>query len=948
MASLSVAAINDKVHFSGSNIKQALKECEKKLQKRPKDPYLLYWKAAVYLKFGRDDDAFAQLARLCESAPAITDPNLLRAVYFRLGERPSTADQRKALWQNAFKATNDGNVLVTWFESAASMDDWQNAQVAMVTLKNKFPKDEQYVFALPAVQQLAGDALAGKDDRNARFMRMFASKALSVAVAKGMKAEKTVDAVTTRRELRLVLQIYRKQGMLKEILEILDHPIVGIFSPLVVCDLSFVRTKLEVLEEASMWQDLWDFCVAALKQTHTPDEAAKTSYSLWPYDYAPWRALHLSHRELTRQAASDSGLVDDLNKLLEEIHDRYTDDNLRVRLLPQASITSEGDEELLKSCTAYVMVFAKEQCCFEDISPYIQRLDNDHQSKFLDWCFSLADDQDKTIQDGAPKQQAQALRTKANVLKLEYQLTLSEDQKAAKGQLEDFVIKALDVHQLAKCKDVTTCEDACALATMALVKLFYLESSLDYLVQAEIVMKELLSHSPESRKAALLQARLAAFLGNFSEAMKAWSSLKVKEILMETLSHHMFTRMAITHPFYYRSEQKGRANTDPLTQLDRILQTSDKILHTLQAFLGAEIDALQYDRLLEIQELKNNLSKSLSRKVTVIERRRTLRIRGEPVDDMYCEILDDDLDGLVDNRDLKRMWNYEHSATPRFEHLLSTGPPPGRYWLVLHLLIDDTCTVISSSASSSSPDSNHARRINITDTDIEKIANNPSSSDLAELTPAEKALIPGWVKLRALASKVLTGTDIGEAPAAVADLQAWVSGLVHGNNDTAEDVLAALSLQQSSEAGLPLLPLQRDIQTLFLVAELLQAAARLCDAASRLVKTKAPPPPPPKWSQAIPAKELAALRTAVADAFASAVRRPALDWTNRLADDAGVERLAEAATRGRTGEAVAARVLAAAEEDGEKKKKGWATDVAGLLVQGALDAMDGVLKVKLA
>ncbi|KKY16730.1 putative cytoskeleton organization protein [Diplodia seriata] len=935
MASLSVDAINDKVHFSGSNIKQALKECEKKLQKRPKDPYLLYWKAAVHLKFGRDDDAFAQLAGLCESTPAITDQDLLRAIYFRLGERASTADKRKALWQNAFKASNDGNVLVTWFESAASMDDWQDAQVAMVTLKNKYPKDEQYVFALPAVQQLAGDALDGKDDRNAKFMRMFASKALSMAVAKGMKGEKTVDAVTTRRELRLVLQIYRKQGMLKDILEILGHPIVGIFSPLVVCDLSFVRTKLEVLEEAALWQDLWDFCVAALKQDHTPDEAAKTSYSLWPHDYAPWRALHLSHRELTHQAASDSSLVDELNKLLEEIHERYANENLRVRLLPKASITSKDNEELFKNCIAYVMVFAKEQCCFEDVSPYVERLDDVHHSKFLDWCFNLANDQDKPIQDGTPKHQAQALRTKANVLKLEYQLTLSKDQKATKDQLEDFVVKALDVHQLAKGKDVTTCEDACALATMALVKLFYLESSLDYLVQAEIIMKELLSYAPESRKAALLQARLAAFLGNFSEAMEAWSSLKVKEILMETLSHHMFTRMAITHPFYYRAKQKSRANTDPLTQLDRILQTADRILHTLQAFLGAEIDALQYDRLLEIQELKNNLSKSLSRKVSVIERRRTLRIRGEPVDDMYCEVLDDDLEGLVDNRDLKRMWNYEHSATPRFEHLLSSGPVPGRYWLALHLLIDDTCTVISSSASSSGPDNSHAHRINIANKNVEKIANSPSDSDLTELTPVEKALIPGWVKLRALASKALTGTDVGETSAAIFDLQNWLSGFIQ-KDSAEEDALESLSLQ-SSKTRHPL-PLQRDIQALLLVAEFLQASARLCDAATRLAKNKAP-----KWWQAIPLKELAVLKTVVTETFAKAVRQPALDWTNRLSDD-GVERLAEGMRRGRTGEAVVTRVLAT--ETGEKKR--WVADVAGFLVQGAMDALDGVLKVKLA
>lgn len=133
MASLNVSAINDKVHFSGSNIKQALKECEKKLQKRPKDPYLLFWRAAVYLKFGRDDEAFEQLGQLCECTPAITDPDLLSAIYFRLGERASTADKRKALWQNAFKASGDGNVLVTWFESAASMDDWQDAQVVRLS-----------------------------------------------------------------------------------------------------------------------------------------------------------------------------------------------------------------------------------------------------------------------------------------------------------------------------------------------------------------------------------------------------------------------------------------------------------------------------------------------------------------------------------------------------------------------------------------------------------------------------------------------------------------------------------------------------------------------------------------------------------------------------------------------------------------------------------------------
>ncbi|EKG14939.1 Tetratricopeptide-like helical [Macrophomina phaseolina MS6] len=857
MASLSVNSINEKVLFSGSNIKQALKECEKKLQKRPKDPYLLYWKAAVYLKFGRDDEAFEQLARLCECTPPITDLDLLRAIYFRLGERATTAGSRKALWQNAFKATNDGNVLTTWFESAASMDDWQDAQVAMVTLKNKYPKDEQYVFALPAVQQLAADTLDGKDERNAKFMRMFASKTLSVAVAKGMKGDKTVDAVTTRRELRLVLQIYRKQGMLNEILEILDHPVIGIFSPLVVCDLGFVRTKLEVLEEANMWQQLWEFCVAALNQTHCPDEAAKGSYSLWPQDYAPWRALHLSYREMTRQIASDSGHVGELSKVLDEIHAKYSDENLRVRLLPKASTTSNDDDKLFKNCIAYISVFAREQCCFEDISPYVERLGAAHRSKFLDWCHDLAKNQDSAVVDGGPKQLAQALRTKANALKLEYQLTISQSQIESKERMEDFVVRSLGIHKSAVGKDVSTCEDACALAIMALVKLYYLDSSQSYLIQAEIIMKELLEHATDSRKAGLLQARLVDFLGNFSEAMEVWSGLRIKEILMETLSHHMLTRISISNPLYYRSpQQKGRPNMDPLTLLDRHLQTTDKILHIVQAFLGAEIDALQYDRLLEIQELKRSLSKSLSRKILAIERRRVLRIRGEVVDEMFHELLDDDLDSLVDNRDLKRMWNYEHSSVPRFERIIASGPPPGKYWLAVFLLVDDTCTVIASPESS--------RRTTLDN--IERIANSPSDEDLAELTLAERAIIPGWVKLRDLARKALTGTDVTKLSASISDLHDWLSTLtsIQANNQqdtTVFNAFKALSISEEDRQRI-LLPLRSDIQSLFLVAEFLQAATRLCDAASRLAKNKTQ-----KWWQAIPTKEIASLRTVVEDVF---------------------------------------------------------------------------------
>lgn len=265
------------------------------------------------------------------------------------------------------------------------------------------------------------------------------------------------------------------------------------------------------------------------------------------------------------------------------------------------------------------------------------------------------------------------------------------------------------------------------------------------------------------------------------------------------------------------------------------------------------------------------------------------------------------------------MWNYEHSGTPRFEHSLSSGPTPGSYWLALFLLIDDTCTVISS------PDSHR-----ITIDNIEKIANNPTEQDLAELTAAEKAVILGWVKLRALASKALFGTDIAAISPDISDLQTWLSALAE---PSLADALKALSVKDDGSKK-KTIPLQSDIQSLFLLAELLQACARLCDAASRLHKNKAQ-----KWWQQVPVKELAALRGVAQDVFAKAVRQPALDWTNALSER-GVQELAEGAKKGKTGE----KVLEVLGEGAERRVQ----DVAGLLVQGATDGLDGVLKVKLA
>ncbi|KAF2142072.1 uncharacterized protein K452DRAFT_287276 [Aplosporella prunicola CBS 121167] len=914
MAALSVGSIDEKVATSGTNIKQALKDCTKKLQKRPKDPYLLYWKAAVHLKFGKREEAIQQLEELCDWTPAITDPQLLSAVYSKLVDGNGSESKRQALWQNAFKSTKDSDTLITWFESAAIHDRWKEAQQALVVLSSKFPKDEHYLFSLPAVSQLAADVLQTNDQKMSQFYTLLSYKKLSAAVTKAMKGDKSVDAVTTRRELRLVLQIYLKQGRRKEVLEILDDPIIGLFSQLVLCDLSFVRMKIEVLLEEEMWQQLWDFCVAALKGTHSPDEKSRTSYDLWQTDYILWKGLHASCNALLSQDMSDDAR-EQLRQTAGNIHEQHEAKNRRARLLARTAGSLPDQDALLESCCSYFQGFSKERYCFDDLRPYIEMLESSHQAKFEDWYHELIRGKDQ-IQDGGSGL-ADALRTEVTACKIDYLLSISTQDGASKERLETFAQECIKLLKRTGEDDYASQEDICALAVMTLVKLHETGASQEYLVQAEILMRQLLSTVGDSRKAGLLQARLVSFLGNFSEAMQVWSGLRIKEVLSETLGHHMFTRVSITHPFPYTARMDGRSKQDPINALEKSLKTATTIIHRIDNFMGADLEAMQYDRLLEIADFKAALTRSMSYHLLFLERRRIQRLRGLSCDDLYLDLIDGNVAGLIDSRDTQRLWNYEHSKAPRFENLIASGPLPGRYWIALYLFIDDTCALISSPESS---------RIHMGM--VEGKLKSVTSDDDAELTTAEKSVTSGWKKLRTLATMALLGEKIEGISEAFEDMKAWLSGI---REDTSlAEALKKLSIK--SEGSFDLLPLAPHVQPMFLIMELLQACMRFSDAAFKIQKSKSQ-----KWHSSIPKKEIAGLQSVAQDLF-QAVRQRALDWTNKLTDGAS-EDLMKHASSGAIGEAMEGLL-------GSRAKPATA-ETASMLVQGALATLDGVLQVKL-
>lgn len=88
-------------------------------------------------------------------------------------------------------------------------------------------------------------------------------------------------------------------------LRILDSPNLGIHSTIAKGDWSFVRQKLDILEERKLWQDVWDFCKESLQASHASptsdvDTIGSPSQVKDADDWRIWEALIRANREINR------------------------------------------------------------------------------------------------------------------------------------------------------------------------------------------------------------------------------------------------------------------------------------------------------------------------------------------------------------------------------------------------------------------------------------------------------------------------------------------------------------------------------------------------------------------------------------------------------------------------------------------------------------------------
>jgi hypothetical protein len=150
------------------------------------------------------------------------------------------------------------------------------------------------------------------------------------------------------------------------------------------------------------------------------------------------------------------------------------------------------------------------------------------------------------------------------------------------------------------------------------------------LLQATMLARHLVEKDKDKqqRTFALLAARLHLNLGLGTVAFRLYRHTKCKEMLLDTLSPYVLSRISQTHPF----DSKGYGGFSADDELAKVIGTIERMERKTDDYLFTDLPSFLWDQATDTLELKRKLNFSLTKHVCVAERRRIARFKGESVE----------------------------------------------------------------------------------------------------------------------------------------------------------------------------------------------------------------------------------------------------------------------------------------------------------------------------
>jgi hypothetical protein len=258
--------------------------------------------------------------------------------------------------------------------SAVRSGYWDTAQQLFARLQREFPQNPKFHFAWIALCQIQADKLPA-GDKMGPSLKMLASRSMQAIVGNTIMKKDTTRKLTAPADLRLLYQIYNKQGLLSELLEVLNSPDIGISSDVGKNDIEFVLIKMNAMSELKQWIELRKLCLGGIERLCQHYETAGRITAdvpnklAWAVAWQPWRTA----LNITLEAAV-SGSADDILMLAE----RYLRVDSQHRNAGNAVLLYRylfDKPQLEAACRQFFDWHASRVSCFDDLRQVVEGLD---------------------------------------------------------------------------------------------------------------------------------------------------------------------------------------------------------------------------------------------------------------------------------------------------------------------------------------------------------------------------------------------------------------------------------------------------------------------------------------------------------------------------------------------------------------------------------------------
>ena len=231
------------------------------------------------------------------------------------------------------------------------------------------------------------------------------------------------------------------------------------------------------------------------------------------------------------------------------------------------------------------------------------------------------------------------LQIEINVLKFDYMLMVSRPTKLDFEIAESFVRQAIQLYQIGEKIQDDCYQDAGVLALRGLLAITdradkqpndisnTQKANARLHLQTGFLVRRLTAgeEGKKNRSLMLNSTSIHLSLGLPSVAFEQYTAVKVKEMLNDTLSYVLFSRISQSFPFKPVGANKFSADDE----LASIIRSIGRMESRVDDFLYTDIQEFKCDQACDMLELKWNLKSSFTKILCLMERRRIARLKGE-------------------------------------------------------------------------------------------------------------------------------------------------------------------------------------------------------------------------------------------------------------------------------------------------------------------------------